>query len=108
MAREPFADTFQPSPESDIPRVIALSDCVIAVAFTLLVVNIRLPSGNLSEPQLENYILHSILPDTLVYLFSYIVVIVSWISHDHIFNYMKHSNSIFIMLNVLFLGSIVF
>lgn len=108
MARESFAGTFQPSPESDVPRIIALSDCVIAVAFTLLVGNIRLPSDNLSESQLANYILHSILPDTLVYLFSYILVIISWISHYHIFNYMKRSNSIFIMLNVLFLGSIVF
>lgn len=108
MAREFFVDAFQSSPESDISRIIALSDCVIAVAFTLLVVNIRLPSGNLSESQLANYILNLILPDTLVYLFSYIVVIVSWISHYHIFNYIKRSSSIFIILNVLFLGSIVF
>jgi uncharacterized membrane protein len=105
---ESFADAFQPSPESNIPRIIALSDCVIAVAFTLLVVNVRLPSSDLSDSQLESYIQRLTFPDTLVYLFSYVVVAISWISHYHIFNYVKRSNSIFIMLNVLFLGSIVF
>jgi uncharacterized membrane protein len=105
---ESFVDEFQPQPGSNIDRIIALSDCVIAVAFTLLVVNIRLPSGNLSEPQILSYILHSLLPDVLVYLFSYIVVTISWISHYHIFTYMKRSNGIFIMLDVLFLASIVF
>jgi uncharacterized membrane protein len=106
--RESFADASQPSPESNIQRIIALSDCVIAVALTLLVINIRLPESNWSEPQLANYILHSVLPDTLVYLFSYIVVTISWISHYRIFNHLKRSSSTFIMLNVLFLGSMVF
>lgn len=101
-------EQFQPQPGSNVQRIIALSDCVMAVAFTLLVVNIQLPPGGLSESQLQSYISHTILPGMLVYLFSYLVVASSWISHYRIFSYLKRSSSIFIMLNVLFLASIVF
>jgi uncharacterized membrane protein len=102
------AHEFQRQPGSDIQRIIALSDCVIAVAFTLLVENIRFPPGGLSESQLLSYILHSMLPDVLLYLGSYIVVASSWISHYRIFNAMKRSTGIFVVLNVLYLASIVF
>jgi uncharacterized membrane protein len=42
-----------------------------------------------------------------LYLFCYIIVAGSWISHYRIFRYIKRSNNIFIMLNILFLLSIV-
>ena len=103
-----FVDAFRPQPGSNVQRIYGISDCVIAVAFTLLVVNIRLPSAGLSESQLQSYILNTILPDLLVYLFSYLVVASSWISHYRIFTYLQRSSSLFIMLNVLFLASIVF
>jgi uncharacterized membrane protein len=103
-----FAHEFQRQPGSDIQRVIALSDCVIAVAFTLLVESIRFPPGGLSEAQLLNFISHSMLPDVLLYFGSYILVASSWISHYRIFAVMKRSNGMFVMLNVLFLASIVF
>jgi uncharacterized membrane protein len=106
--KTPSVDAFRPQPGSNVQRIYGISDCVIAVAFTLLVVNIRLPSAGLSESELQSYILHSILPDVLVYLFSYLVVASSWISHYRIFTYLKRSSSLFIMLNVLFLASIVF
>jgi uncharacterized membrane protein len=42
------------------------------------------------------------------YLVSYIIVASSWISHYLIFTCLKQSSSLFILLNVLFLASIVF
>ncbi len=103
-----IADEFQPQPGSNVQRIYGLSDCVIAVAFTLFVVNIRLPPDGLSESQLQSYIINNILPGMPFYLVSYLVVTSSWISHYRIFTYLKRSNSIFIMLNILFLASIVF
>lgn len=103
-----FADAFQPQPGSNVQRIIALSDCVIAVAFTLFVVNIQLPPGGLSESQLHSYVIHNILPVMPFYLVSYLVVASSWISHYRILTYVKRSNGIFIMLNIVFLASIVF
>ena len=104
----PFTDELQPEPGSNVERIYGLSDCVIAVAFTLFVVNIRLPPGGLSESQLQSFISHNILSNLPFYLASYIVVASSWISHDRIFTYLKRSSSLFIMLNVVFLASIVF
>jgi uncharacterized membrane protein len=106
--KAPFAHEVQRQPGSDISRIIALSDCVIAVAFTLLVEEIRFPPADFNESQLLSYVLHSMLPDILIYFVSYVVVASSWISHDRIFSVMKRSNGMLVMLNVVFLASIVF
>src|SRR6266699_7025105 len=56
-----FIDDIRPSPGSNIMRIYGISDCVIAVAFTLFVVNIQLPPGGLSESQLQSFITRNIL-----------------------------------------------
>jgi len=104
----PFTDDIRPQPGSNVERIYGLSDCVIAVAFTLIVVNIKLPPAGLSESQLQSFVLHDILPNVPFYLVSYIIFASSWISHYRIFTYLKRSSSLFILLNVLFLASIVF
>jgi uncharacterized membrane protein len=102
-------EDIQPTPGSDVMRIFALSDCVIAVAFTLFVVNIHLPPGGLNESQLQSFISHNILSGEMpFYLVTYILVAGAWISHYRIFTYLQRSNSLFIILNVLFLASIVF
>lgn len=106
--KAPRGGVFQPVPGSDVERIYGISDCVIAVAFTLVVVNIHLPPGGLSESQLRDFITHNVLYDLPAYLATYVIVASSWISHYRIFTYLRRSNSLFIMLNVVFLGSIVF
>jgi len=103
-----FLDDIRPSPGSNVERIFGISDCVIAVAFTLILVNIPLPPSGLSESQLKSFFAHNILSNIPFYLISYIVVASSWISHYRIFTYLKRSSSLFILLNVLFLASIVF
>src|SRR6266566_1676817 len=104
-----FLEGFQATPGSNVTRIFGLSDCVIAVAFTLVIVNIRLPPEGLNEPQLQSFITHNILSDEIpFYLATYLVVASSWISHYRIITYLKRSSSLFIILNVLFLASIVF
>src|SRR5216117_2156969 len=104
-----FLEGIRPTPGSNVMRIYGLSDCVIAVAFTLFIVNIRLPPEGLSESQLQSFIIHNILSGEIpFYLATYLVVASSWISHYRIFTYLKRSNSLFIILNVLFLASIVF
>src|SRR5437762_4235306 len=49
-----FLEDIQPTPGSNVQRIYGISDCVIAVAFTLFVVNIHLPPDGLSESQLQN------------------------------------------------------
>jgi uncharacterized membrane protein len=104
-----FLEDFRPTPGSNVQRIYGLNDCVIAVAFTLFIVNIRLPPERLTESQLQSFITHNILSGEIpFYLATYLVVASSWISHYRIFTYLKRSSSLFIILNVLFLASIVF
>jgi uncharacterized membrane protein len=104
-----FLDDIRPTPGSNVQRIYGISDCVIAVAFTLFVVNIHLPPEGLSESQLQNFITQNILSGEIpFYLATYIVVASSWISHYRIFAYLKQSSSLFIILNIVFLASIVF
>ncbi|MBV8096864.1 MAG: DUF1211 domain-containing protein [Acetobacteraceae bacterium] len=104
----PVTDALRPQPGSDVERVYGISDCVIAVAFTLILVNIHLPPEGLSESQLKSFITQHLLPDLPLYLATYVVVASSWISHYRVFTYVRRSSSLFIALNVLFLASIVF
>src|SRR6266568_1815364 len=103
-----FIDDIQPMKGSNVTRIYGISDCVIAVAFTLFVVNIALPPDGLSTSQLQNFIRQDILPKILFFLPTYLVVASSWVSHYRILTYLKRSSSFFIILNVLFLASIVF
>jgi uncharacterized membrane protein len=98
----------KPTPGSNITRIYGVSDCVIAVAFTLFVGNIRLAPAGLNTAGLERFIAEDMLVDIAYYCGAYLVVASSWISHYRIVNYMQRSSSLFIMLNVVFLGSIVF
>ena len=99
----------RPTPGSNVERIYGLSDCVIAVAFTLFIVNFHLPPQGLSESQLQSFVTqHLFAGQVPFYLATYIIVASSWISHYRIFTYLQRSSSLFIILNVLFLASIVF
>jgi TMEM175 potassium channel family protein len=69
---------------------------------------IPLPPDGLSASQLQNFIRQDLLPKILFFLPTYIVVASSWVSHYRIFTYLKRSSSLFIILNIVFLASIVF
>src|SRR5438046_7525507 len=95
-----FIDDIRPSPGSNVQRIYGISDCVIAVAFTLFVVNIHLPPAGLSESQLQNFIKQNILSGEIPFYFAtYLVVASSWISHYRVFTYLKRSSSLFIVFN---------
>jgi uncharacterized membrane protein len=103
-----FIGDIQPTKGSNVTRIYGISDCVIAVAFTLFVVNIALPSAGLNASQLQTFIRQDLLTKILFFLPTYVVVASSWVSHYLILTYVKRSSSLFIILNVLFLASIVF
>src|SRR5213080_1274517 len=103
-----FIDDIQPTKGSNVTRIYGISDCVIAVAFTLFVVNIALPPDGLSTSQLQNFIKQDLLHHIVFFLPTHLVVASSWLSHYRSLTYLKRSSSLFIILNVLFLASIVF
>ncbi len=106
--RMQLPNALRPTPGSNVSRIYGISDCVIAVAFTLFAENIRLPSVGLSASALQSFVINELQPDVLFYLGAYLVVASSWISHYRVFTYLRGSSNLFILLNVVFLASVVF
>ncbi|MDX5447403.1 MAG: DUF1211 domain-containing protein [Bacteroidota bacterium] len=89
-------------------RLNALSDGVIAIAITLLVLGIEVPSDhNFTEDGIKSFLI-KLEPGLIAYVTSFIIVGLYWIMHHNIFNKIKEVNSMVILLNLLFLFLISF
>ena len=93
--------------ENPNARLIAFSDGVIAVAITLLVLDIRLPDGfgELSDAELWNSLV-ALWPRLLAYLLSFFVIGNLWNSHRSKFEKISGSDSGLVSINMLFLLTI--
>ncbi len=85
-------------------RLLALSDGVIAVAITLLVLDIRLPEGfgELSDAELWAALV-ALWPRFLAYLLSFYVIANFWFSHRAKFNHIIKTDGRLMWINMLFL-----
>jgi uncharacterized membrane protein len=85
-------------------RLVALSDGVIAVAITLLVLDIRLPEGfgEFSDVQLWSALV-ALWPRMLAYLLSFYVIANFWLSHRSKFNHIVKTDGRLMWINMLFL-----
>jgi len=88
-------------------RLLALSDGVIAVAITLLVLDIRLPEafGQWSDAQLWGALV-ALWPRFLAYLLSFFVIGNLWNSHRAKFDAIVKSDGGLVWINMLFLLTI--
>jgi len=85
-------------------RVMFFSDAVIAIAITLLVVDLRVPDV-VRDPR------HELAADghkILSFGISFVVIGLFWLGHHHLFRYITALNRRLILLNLLFLGTIAF
>ena len=85
-------------------RLLALSDGVIAVAITLLVLDIRLPEGfgEYSDSELWAALV-ALWPRLLAYLLSFYVIANFWFSHRSKFNAIVKTDGRLMWINMLFL-----
>lgn len=84
-------------------RLEAFSDGIFAIAITLLVLNLTVPK--LTDP-IHDSLLKSLLhmwPHYLSFLLSFIVVGITWANHHEMFRFIRRSNHIFLLINLLFL-----
>lgn len=90
-------------------RLEAFSDCVIAFAITLLILEIRLPEmeSNPSDRAMMAAIL-SLAPNLLVYVISFVVCTVWWISHHTLIHDLHAVNRPLLWANSFFLMWIAF
>ena len=83
-------------------RVITFSDAVIAIAITLLALDLPVPGGSLTNGQLlhglrENW------PDYLAFLVSFLVIGKQWSSHRSVTRYLCGLNGLVSRLNMTWL-----
>jgi uncharacterized membrane protein len=87
-------------------RLNALSDGVIAIALTLLVLGIDIPTDhNFTEDGLVSFLI-KLEPGLVAYLTSFIIVAIYWLIHHRMFNVLKYTDRILVILNIVFLFSI--
>ncbi|HEY6276057.1 MAG TPA: TMEM175 family protein [Streptosporangiaceae bacterium] len=88
-------------------RVLFFSDAVFAIAITLLVVDIRVPStaGGTINSATE---LHAALPEIRSFGISFAVIGLFWLGHHGMFLHITVLNRTLMLLNLLFLATIAF
>lgn len=82
-------------------RVEAFTDGVIAIAITLLTLDIHVPSRDDSGTLPEK--LGRLWPSYLAFATSFIVIGILWINHHTIFEYIDRADHYLILLNTVFL-----
>ena len=84
-------------------RLEAFSDGVFAIAITLLVLNIQIPSGPVSLGSVR-----ARWPEYLAYVLSFGTILIMWINHHLMFKVIQRTDQFFLVLNGLLLMLITF
>jgi len=90
---------------SDTGRLETFADGVMAIAITLLVLEIRVPThepGRLGHALLEEW------PSYAAYVTSFLTIGVIWVNHHRMFKLIERVTHSFLMLNVMFLMVVSF
>jgi uncharacterized membrane protein len=96
----------QDADELGLERIVFFSDAVIAIAITLLALEIRLPEVHSGE-EIPAALL-SLWPRYLGFVVSFLVVGSYWFAHHRVFRAVRRYDDALIWLNILFLLCIAF
>jgi uncharacterized membrane protein len=89
---------------TDLGRIMAFTDGVMAVAITLLVLNIEVP--DVADEDLGEALV-DLLPSLLAYLLAFALVGRFWVVHHAMFERLRAFDGTLMALNLLFLAAIV-
>ena len=90
----------------DLSRILAFTDGVFAIAITLLVLQIEVPSGLTSNADFLDD-LHSLLPDLFAFAISFIVIGIYWINHHRLMRMVKEYDHSLMQVTMLYLFWVV-
>jgi len=90
----------QPKMQTD--RLKALTDGVLAIVLTILVLGFEVPEHRFGQDLLLDFF-RPLLHPFLAYVVSFGIVATYWVQHTAIFNYVPVGNRTFFWLNILFL-----
>ncbi len=93
-----------PKESLGLERIVFFSDAVMAIAITLLAIDLRVPEIEpaLAAAELPKQ-LSAIMPNVLTFFISFIVIGIYWISHHRYFSYIKRYDTRLMLLNLMFL-----
>src|ERR1700694_1353118 len=86
--------------QSETARIEAFSDGVFAIAVTLLILEIKVPTPG--QESLRVMLLKQ-WPSYLAFLLSFAFIGIMWINHHRMFTHIKRSNERLLILNLLLL-----
>jgi uncharacterized membrane protein len=84
-------------------RIETLADGVFAIAMTLLVLDIHVPSVPAEE---LNAALERLLPKLATFALSFILLGIYWVAHHAMLHYVRHTDRPFLWINVVFLMTV--
>jgi TMEM175 potassium channel family protein len=90
-----------------LERIVFFSDGVIAIALTLLVIGLAIPTIADATDATFVQLLKDLAPRYLAFLFSFAVVALYWLAHHRMFRYIVHWNGGLLRINLLFLFFVV-
>ncbi len=94
----------------DLERITFFSDAVVAIAMTLLVIDIRLPewlTQTATDADLQRALAELARP-LFACALSFVVIAMWWFGHHRIFRTLRDVDSRIVALDLVFLGAIVF
>ncbi|HEX4345016.1 MAG TPA: TMEM175 family protein [Solirubrobacteraceae bacterium] len=89
----------------DADRLIAFADAVVAIAITLLALELPVPEGKTAHELLTSARHHQ--GDYLAFLVSFLVIAAMWARHHHVMRYAERSDDRLRSLNMVWLLAIV-
>jgi uncharacterized membrane protein len=98
-----------PERTTELDRIIFFSDGVFAIAITLLVIDLKVPSlpSSVSDATLSDHLLDA-WPRVASYALSFAVIGLFWMAHHRLFAHIRRFDHRLIVLNLVFLGLIAF
>jgi hypothetical protein len=89
------------SPDRQTTRIEAFSDGVIAIAITLLVLEVRVPHVEEGESLWDA--LRGLWPSYVGFGLSFVIIGIIWANHHEMFDFITRANRTLVLLNLLFL-----
>ena len=90
-------------------RLETFCDGVFAIALTLLVIDIKVPASHAIGTTRELWLaLRHLVPSVLVFVLSFVIVLITWVNHHAAFRLVNRSSAAFIYANGFLLLTVVF
>ncbi|TXF74936.1 TMEM175 family protein [Chryseobacterium sp.] len=90
-----------------IERILFFSDAVMAIAMTLLIIEIKAPHLHDHSSAEMKRSLNELIPKFISFLVSFFVIALYWKAHHYVFGFVTKYTDRLIWINILFLLSIV-